>query len=87
MNGDRHEAIQRLTETARNIQDRARAPMQPSQERGVEAEHRNLERRAASASSTIDWMDALDEDTFWTVVRRRTAELSAINRGLTRIGL
>ena len=87
MNGDRQEAIQLLTATVRQLQDRARVPMQPSQERGVEVEHRDLERRAASARSTVDWMDALDGDIFWTVVRRTTSELEAISRGLTRIGL
>ena len=87
MNGNRQEAIQRLEEMVRNVQDRARVPMGPSRERGVEDEHRDLERRAASASSTVDWMRALDIGTFWEVERRTTAELRDISRGLTRIGL
>ena len=69
MNGNRQEAIQRLEEMARTVQDRARVPIGPSKERGFEEDHRDLERRAASAASSVDWIRALELGTFWEVER------------------
>ena len=87
MNRAQQDALQRLEQQARRLQERARVPMGPSKERGFEEGHRDLERWAASAGSTVDWMRALEPETFWEVERSTKEELKEIARGLTRIGL
>ena len=87
MNRAQQDALQRLEQQARRLQERAWVPMSLSNERGFEEDHRDLERRAASAASTVDWILALEAETFWEVEKTTKEELKDIARGLTRIGL
>ena len=87
MNRAQQDALQRLEQQARQVQERAGVPMGPSKERGFEEDHRDLERRASSAASTVDWIRALEEEAFWEVEKTTKEELKDIARGLTRIGL
>ena len=81
----RQNTIDYLERKARDLSERARTPIQI--ERGVEIQHRDLDRRAAAAGSTVSWMDALSDDVFWEEARKVNTELNRIDRGLSRLGL